>query len=78
MTDRCPHCGENLAYKVGSRTFSRAISHEHQGVYDGVLYWSCPFCGGHWHRFPPGDSRHGRAARFIGEPQVPPTLRPSA
>lgn len=31
--------------------FSHKIGHEISGIYDGVLFWSCPFCGGAWHRW---------------------------
>lgn len=43
--------------------------HEEPGIYDGILYWSCPFCGGTWHRFEPGDGRrYERAKEFIHGP----------
>jgi hypothetical protein len=30
--------------------FRREIGVEVRGVYDGVLYWKCPDCGGTWDR----------------------------
>lgn len=36
------------------------------GVYDGVLFWECPFCQGRWHRFKPGDRLYERAVQLIG------------
>ena len=34
--------------------YSRMMGDVVRGVYDGVLYWTCPDCGGHWHRWPEG------------------------
>lgn len=60
----CPHCGSDLRgapipqeyvdlgyYKPGSTHYSRKIGIEVRGVYDGILYWRCPDCGGTWHRW---------------------------
>lgn len=61
----CPHCGADLRgdplpreyvdqglYSPDSRThYSRKIGIEERGVYDGILYWMCPDCGGKWHRW---------------------------
>ena len=65
---------ENLRhyYPIGTPTeelrpkfYSRIIGVNHSGVYDGVLYWMCPDCGGTWHRFSPGDWRYDRAEQYI-------------
>lgn len=57
----CPHCETDLRDKpipkehqhlYGTSThFSRKIGIEIRGVYDGMLFWQCPNCGGRWHRF---------------------------
>lgn len=78
MTDICPHCGSNLRgepipqeyrdkgwYGDGTH-YSRMIGHEISGIYDGVLFWSCPDCGGRWHRFPVGDSLWFKAEPYVG------------
>ncbi len=52
------------------RFFSRVIGMEVRGVYDGVLYWQCPDCGGRWHRWPPGDRLHGRAEQYVNASQA--------
>lgn len=57
----CPHCDADLS----DGTY---LGHIEPRVYDGVLYWSCPQCGGKWHRWPVGDRLRARAARFVGEP----------
>jgi hypothetical protein len=44
--------------------FGRKIGIEVQGVYDGVLYWQCPDCGGKWHRWDNPEMRQ-RAERFV-------------
>ncbi len=36
---------------VEERFFSRIIGIEIRGVYDGVLFWQCPDCGGRWQRW---------------------------
>ena len=38
----CPGCGEPFG--------SNWMGHEIDGVYDGVLYWSCTVCGIAWSR----------------------------
>lgn len=81
MTDICPHCGVDLrasripqeyidkgfygAPTQEPRYYYNTIGIEVRGVYDGVLYWKCPSCGGVWHRFPPGDYRHERAKEYV-------------
>lgn len=37
----CPHCAAPRDKHLG---------HEVQGVYDGVLFWSCTSCGRAWSR----------------------------
>lgn len=45
----CPHCTIPLGPEV--------IGIEIRGLYDGVLFWLCPYCTHRWHRFPVGDER---------------------
>lgn len=78
MDYQCPHCGADLrgdpipqeyldaGYYSGTH-YSRVIGVQVRGEYDGVLYWSCPDCGGRWHRFPVGDYRRGRAEGYVGD-----------
>lgn len=63
----CPHCnsnqnGEPISEEYLKKGFygewdgtpkyySRTIGVEISEVYDGVLYWMCPDCGGSWHRW---------------------------
>ena len=62
--DVCPLCGADFAYGETGQ-YSRRIGVEIPGVYDGVLFWQCPDCGGRWHRFPESHYLHERATRFI-------------
>jgi hypothetical protein len=48
----------------GPQYYSKVIGVEQPGVYDGTLYWCCPFCKGKWHRF---DEPH---MRRLAEPYV--------
>lgn len=64
--DACPHCNADLS-QVGpdGRRGSRRIGVEVPTVYDGVLYWKCPDCGGRWHRWPEGSPYRQRAERYV-------------
>lgn len=63
--DNCPHCNailigpeipEDVREHYGDKThYRREIMVEVPGVYDGGLYFRCPFCGGAWHRFKSDD-----------------------
>ncbi len=64
VSEACPHCGVRLDYMANGEVFSRAVGVEIPRVYDGVLFWRCPDCGGCWHRFPTGDSRRASADRY--------------
>lgn len=63
--DKCPECNcdlqgaaipENIAHYYSDHTthYSRVISYELPGVYDGGLLWLCPDCGHAWPRFANG------------------------
>lgn len=39
---KCPHCDNSDPALM--------LSHEVQGIYDGVLFWSCTSCGRAWSR----------------------------
>lgn len=51
MTDECPACGSDLSYTSGNVVCSHRIGVNIPGVYDGTLFWRCPYCGHDWHRF---------------------------
>lgn len=79
--ETCPHCAANLRGELippseydepgaPQRYYSLAIGCEHRGLYDGTLYFMCRFCGGTWHRFPPGTTQHAKAAA-CGVPHPP-------
>lgn len=36
------------------RFYSRVVGVEVRGTYDGTLFWQCPDCEHHWHRWPKG------------------------
>ena len=42
--------------------FRREMGHEVSGVYDGILFWSCPDCGLAWPRWTDGAGRLTDAA----------------
>jgi rubredoxin len=80
ITHTCPHCGVSLdgelipgEYYVtvgkpdAPQRFIREIGVEVRGVYDGILYWQCPDCGGNWPRFAEGHPRHAIALELIAK-----------
>lgn len=65
----CPHCNADLAETLpDGRTGSRVIGVEIWGVYDGVLFWRCPDCGGSWHRWSVATNLrlYEKAAKYVG------------
>lgn len=75
-TDRCPHCDTDLtgspipvehrdSHYGGSTHYSRTVGIEVRGVYDGVLFWTCPDCGLAWHRWQPGSHIRDRAEPYV-------------
>lgn len=77
MTDFCPN-GCNLQgdaipqeyidagyYGEGVTHYSRMLGIEIRGVYDGVLYWTCPECGVRWHRWPEGSMQYNAAKEYV-------------
>lgn len=73
MTDEytCEHCGANLRGEpvpgTTGRFYSRRIGVEVRGVYDGVLFWQCPDCGGKTNRWPTDHPRHAVAEKYMQE-----------
>lgn len=43
--------------------YSNVISVEDPDVYDGHLYWQCPYCDGSWHNWPRGHRLYAAAER---------------
>lgn len=64
VSETCPHCGVRLDYEVDGQTYSRVVGVEVSPIYDGVLFWRCPECGGYWHRFPAEDFRRDSANQY--------------
>jgi hypothetical protein len=61
--DNCPHCGADLFGDVipehiqpGGHRYQHSLGIEIRGVYDGVLFYACPYCYGTWHRWKPEHS----------------------
>lgn len=83
--DRCPHCsadlrGEQIPEEYRRKGYygppdeapthySRRVTVEIPGVYDGGLFYMCPDCGGRWHRWHSG--RLHEAARPYVENDAP-------
>lgn len=77
----CPHCNADLQgspipeeyLRDGSygpwggepRFYSRLISVEVPGVYDGGLFYQCPDCNGRFHRWPEGHPLRSRAYVYV-------------
>lgn len=53
--EQVARAGRCFCLPYGDAThFSRVIGHEVRGVYDGVLFWSCPDCRQAWPRWTDG------------------------
>lgn len=77
----CPLCGGSLVgpaipeeYRQGGfygppetapTHYSNMIGIEIPTVYDGVLYWECPYCHGRWHRWPPESKLYAVAEHYV-------------
>lgn len=61
----CPRCHAQLDYEEDGYRLSHIVGVEIRGVYDGVLFWQCPFCNGRWHRWKPGTRQHARAEEYV-------------
>lgn len=69
----CPHCNTDLrGAEIPNRPgehYGRELGVNIPGIYDGVLYWQCPDCGGRWHRFAADQPYYARL-RQRAEPYV--------
>lgn len=66
----CPTCYTDLRGAVIPDTdppqyYSHLIGVEISGVYDGVLYWECPYCQARFHRFRAGTDLWKKASRYV-------------
>lgn len=79
-TNKCPHCDKDLRDKpipedvrefYGEKEYyMKTIGVEIYGLYDGVLFWMCPFCEGKWHRWPEGDYRREKAENYFEQMEI--------
>jgi hypothetical protein len=67
----CGECKGELTYTVGGETYSRETGVVLPGVYDGVLYWECPWCRAVRHRWPEGSELRARAELHSGRGAAP-------
>lgn len=68
--EECPICLTDLRGAVIPDTeppqyYSHLIGVEIRGVYDGVLYYECPFCQGRIHRFREGTDLWRKAELYV-------------
>lgn len=75
MNEQFPHHpkrseeGQCFCLPYGEAThWRREIGHEIQGVYDGILFYTCPDCGWAWNRWVQSTDRlHQIAALYVEE-----------
>lgn len=72
--DACPHCGVSLLGDPVPETEQPWFGNTHyrrdqhmvvKAIYDGVLYFQCPDCGGAWHRWYEGTKYYEQAQPHI-------------
>lgn len=61
----CAECGGCLEYEHEGEVYRREVGIVLPGVYDGILYWQCPWCGVGRHRWPVGSLLRQRAERHM-------------
>lgn len=69
--DICPGCEADLRaapVPSGAGFYTNRVGVQIRGMYDGVLFWQCPFCHHRWHAHPPGSRYRDRAASYVGNP----------
>lgn len=60
MSSVCPECGGGQGDEIPGRPgeyYSKVVMVEIRGVYDGGLFYMCPFCGHTWHRWKPENGK---------------------
>lgn len=70
LTEQCPTCYHDLRASLIPNTnppeyYSQIIGIEIRGVYDGVLFWECPYCEDRFHRFRTGTDLWRKAAPYV-------------
>jgi hypothetical protein len=68
MRETCPIC-EKSQRDPQHPEYYVTIGMEHPDLYDGVLYYKCPFCRSTWHRWEEGDP-----LRELAKPYIVPVL----
>lgn len=68
--DRCPTCYTDLRGSMipGSdppKFYSRIVGVEIPGIYDGTLFWQCPYCDARFHRFVEGTDLWRKAEPYV-------------
>lgn len=70
LDEQCPTCYHDLRASIIPDTnppeyYSRIIGVEIRGVYDGTLFWECPFCESRFHRFRQGTDLWRKAEPYV-------------
>lgn len=63
--EKCERCDAELSYAVDGKTYSRKVGRRIPGVYDGVLFWECPYCAHTWQRWPEGSLLRAKALEHM-------------
>jgi hypothetical protein len=63
--DRIARTGDDGEWHEANCANHQPVMVEIQGVYDGGLFHMCRCCDAMWHRWPPGDRLHTKAAEVM-------------
>lgn len=61
MIRSCTGCSAQFDYEKDGKTYSHEMAVVIPEVYDGTLFWVCPWCGHVRHCWPEGSIRRRRA-----------------
>lgn len=75
MQSLCPHCLSDLTDSWTEADGNviqgtKMIGVNVRGIYDGVLFWQCPFCSGRWHRWQPDSPYRAKADIYVKSDRV--------
>lgn len=81
LEERCPTCfhdlrGAQIPNTDPPKYYSSIIGVEISDLYDGTLFWECPYCNDRFHRFRPGTHLWKLAVPYVRRLDPSPAIFP--